>query len=213
MAMSGLVLAGFVLGHMLGNLQVFLGPEVLNTYAHQLQSLPPPVMWGVRLFLLGCVLVHIGMAVSLAHENVAARPEGYQVKKSVQSSAASRTMIISGIILLTFIIFHLLHFTVRVIYDYSDLKAMIPGVEHEVNDVYAMMISGFSHWWVSIFYLVAMAILCLHLSHGVSSMFQSVGLRNEKLRGLFDKGALLYGWVVFLGFASIPVAVLAGFLK
>ena len=206
MALSGLVLVLFVLGHMLGNLQMFMGPESINTYAHNLQTLPFGLLWVFRLFLLACVALHVWMAVVLTIENRKARPEKYACEASVQASYASRTMPWSGVILLAFIIFHLLHYTVRVIYDYSDLPYMLGDTS--VHNVYAMMILGFSHWYVSLFYVGAMALLCLHLSHGFSSMFQSLGIRNHFWRRVLANVAMVYGGFIFLGFVSVPVMVL-----
>ncbi len=206
MALSGFVLAGFVLGHMAGNAQIFLPPEYINAYGHKLQSLPGVVLWGIRLFLLLCVVVHICVAVLLTIENRLARPDRYEKEATVEATISSRAMPYTGLILLFFIIFHLLHYTVRSIYDYSNLPYNLHG--ETVHDIYTMMYLGFSHWWVSIFYIAVMGLLCLHLTHGVSSMFQTMGWRNEKWRAILDKAAAAYGWVVFLGFVSIPVAVL-----
>ena len=226
MALTGLVLVLFVLGHMLGNLQIFLGADAINAYAHQLHSLPAAALWGIRLFLLAAVGIHIWMAVLLTLDNRRARPEEYKQKAVVQATYASRTMRMSGVILLAFIIFHIAHFTARNVpgMQYEEQIALTPLVQggeqvvhngqpimvFNVND---MMVAGFEVWWVSIFYLVAVGLLCLHLAHGVSSMFQTMGLRNRFWRKRLDQMALAYGWVVFLGFAAIPVAVLAGFLK
>lgn len=211
MAASGLVLVLFVLGHMLGNLQIFIGPEAINVYAYKLQTLPPPVLWGIRLFLLGCVVVHVWMAILLTIENRQARPDRYHNQRMRAASYSARVMPMTGLIILAFIIFHLLHFTVQSIYpEYKDLYWDWNGTM--IHDVSAMMIVGFSVWWVSLFYIIATGLLCSHLSHGVSSMFQSVGIRNEKWRYRLDRVAVVYGWVVFLGFAAIPVAVLAGIL-
>lgn len=210
MALSGFVLAGFVLLHMLGNVQIFLGPEIFNAYAHTLQTIPLAIKWGGRLFLMLCLVIHVWMAVILKIENQRARPENYAFDATVQATLASRTMLLSGSILLLFIVIHLLHFTVRVLFDYSDLHYDLGGVI--VHDVYSMMIIGFKHWWLSLFYTIAMGLLCTHLSHGVSSMFQSLGIRNERWRYILDRVAIIYGWVVFLGFTSIPVSVLAGII-
>jgi succinate dehydrogenase / fumarate reductase cytochrome b subunit len=207
MGLSGVVLAGFVLGHMAGNLQFFLPPVYINAYGHKLQTLPYNLLWAMRLFLLVCVVVHIWMAVVLTVENRRARPESYEVETTVEAGFASRTMIWSGGLLFLFILFHLFHFTVRSIYDYSALPYILHA--EVVHDVYAMIYLGFSHWYVSIFYMVAMGFLCMHLSHGVSSMFQTLGFRNGKWRERLDRLAVVYGWVVFLGFISIPAAVLA----
>ena len=213
MALTGLALAGFVLVHMTGNLQMFMGPEAINQYAHFLQTLPPAVLWGFRIGLLLAAGVHVWMAILLTLENRRARPEKYRKDDTVQASIGSRTMPFTGSILLVFIVFHIFHYTVRTVYDYDALPSFILANGEPVFDVYAMMISGFSHLWVSGFYIFSMALLCPHMAHGVSSMFQSLGLRNAFWRKILDKVALAYGWVIFLGFISIPVAVQGGFLK
>lgn len=231
MALSGLVLVLFVLGHMLGNLQIFLGADVINAYAYKLHHvMPTAALWGIRLFLLGTIAVHIWCAITLTLDNKKARPQGYDDDKMVQASYSSRTMRMSGIILFAFIIFHIAHFTARNIpgKEYNEPGVLspteVPLVKHghevlkngevvmtfNVND---MMVSGFQTWWVSAFYIIATGLLCMHLTHGVSSMFQSIGLRNKLWRARLDKIALIYGWVVFLGFAIIPAATLAGVLK
>lgn len=231
MALTGLVLVLFVLGHMLGNLQIFLGADVINAYAYKLHHLlPASALWGIRLFLLLCIGVHILMAVLLTLDNRKARPQDYAKKKTVQATYSSRTMRMSGVILLAFIIFHIAHFTVRNVpgmqYEEPGVIAPteVPLVKHgeivqhngaavmtfNVND---MMVSGFQVWWVSAFYIIATGLLCMHLTHGVSSMFQTVGLRNKLWRVRLDRIALIYGWIVFLGFAAIPVATLAGALE
>jgi succinate dehydrogenase / fumarate reductase cytochrome b subunit len=230
MALTGLVLVLFVMGHMLGNLQIFLGADVINAYAYKLHHvLPAPALWGIRLFLLACISIHIWMAVLLTLANRKARPQDYAEKKVVQATYSSRTMRMSGVILLAFIIFHIAHFTVRSVpgMQYEKVGVIepieVPLVKHgevvlhngavvstfNVND---MMVSGFQVWWVSAFYIIATGLLCMHLTHGVSSMFQTVGLRNKLWRKRLDRIALIYGWVVFLGFASIPLATLAGAL-
>jgi len=231
MALSGLVLVLFVMGHMLGNLQIFLGAEVINAYAYKLHyQLPSAALWAIRLFLLASVAVHIWAAVTLTLDNKKARPSGYDEKKVVQATYASRTMRMSGVILLAFIIFHIAHYTVRVVpgmeYNQDGViePTLVPLVKKgepvikegemvmtfNVND---MMVAGFQVWWVSAFYVLATGLLCLHLAHGVSSMFQTVGLRNKDWRKRLDVIALAYGWVVFIGFAIIPIAVMAGLLK
>ncbi len=211
MAITGIVLSLFVLGHMGGNLQFFLHPDWINAYAHHLQTMPYGLLWVVRAILLACVVIHIWAAVQLTIENKKARPNDYQVKATVQATYASRTMRYSGLILLSFILFHLAHFTTKSIpgIDYEALKHsyLLKGIDHPVMNVYAMMYLGFRPALVSLFYSVATFLLCLHLSHGVSSMFQSLGLRNHVWRSRLDTFAKIYGWMVFLGFVSIPIAV------
>ncbi len=206
MALTGVVLAGFVLGHMAGNVQIFLPPEYINTYGHKLQSLPGVALWGIRGFLLLCLAVHVWLAFVLTIENRLARPLRYEAEDTVEATISSRAMPYTGLILLFFIIFHILHYTVRSVYDYSNLPYDLHG--EVVHDIYAMMYLGFTHWWVSIFYIIAMSLLCMHLAHGVSSMFQTMGVRNDKWRPFLNKAALAYGWIVYLGFISIPIAVL-----
>ncbi|MFP4068706.1 MAG: succinate dehydrogenase cytochrome b subunit [Verrucomicrobiota bacterium] len=231
MALTGLVLVLFVMGHMLGNLQIFLGAEAINAYAYKLhQVLPTSALWAIRLFLLACVAIHIWMAVWLVIDNRKARLDRYSRENVVQASYSSRTMKMSGIIILAFVIFHLAHFTVRVVpgmaYEEPGVLAVteVPLVKDgepvlkngelvSTFNVHDMMIEGFLHWWVSAFYLIATGLLCLHLAHGVSSMFQSLGLRNHIWRKRLKIVALAYGWIVFLGYAVIPLAVLGGFLE
>lgn len=231
MALSGLVLVLFVMGHMLGNLQIFLGADVINAYAYKLHHvMPTAALWLIRIFLLGTIAAHIWAAVTLTIDNRKARPEKYDDDKMVQASYSSRTMRMSGIILFAFIIFHIAHFTVRSVpgMAYEQLGVLEPtevplvkygeavmknGHEIMTFNVNDMMITGFQVWWVSAFYIIATGLLCMHLTHGVSSMFQSLGLRNKLWRVRLDKVALIYGWAVFLGFAVIPTASLAGILK
>ena len=239
MALTGCVLVLFVMGHMLGNLQIFLGAEVINAYAYKLHHvMPAAALWAIRLFLLASIGVHIWAAVSLTLDNRKARPERYKKDAVVQASYASRTMRMSGIILLAFVIFHIAHYTARVVpgKDYDERivgtmngekverPTMVPLLKEgkvvqkngemvrtfNVND---MMVAGFQVWWVSAFYILATGLLCMHLAHGVSSMFQTLGLRNKDWRKRLDVAALAYGWIVFLGFAVIPLAVMGGLLK
>jgi succinate dehydrogenase / fumarate reductase, cytochrome b subunit len=210
MALSGIVLVGFAIGHMVGNLQMFLDPHYINLYAHKLQSLGP-ALWLIRGFLLLCVVTHIVTAVLLVLENRKARPAAYDVKSKLQASFASRTMKYSGIIILAFIVYHLLHFTVKSTdARFHELTPFILKDGTAVHDVYSMVALGFQCPSISIFYIISVGLLSLHLAHGVSSMFQSLGLRNALWRGRLDKVAVAVGVLLFVGFASIPAAVLAG---
>lgn len=227
MALTGLVLVLFVMGHMLGNLQIFLGPDVINAYAYKLHhQLPAAALWAIRIFLLICIGIHLWAAITLTIDNRKARPQTYDIKRTVQASYAAKTMRMSGVILLAFIVFHIAHYTARVIpgkeYNKSienvalikEGKPVIKNGEMVMTfDVNSMMIAGFEVWWVSAFYILATGLLCMHLTHGISSMFQTVGLRNKNWRQSLDRLALIYGMVVFLGFAAVPVAVLAGMLE
>jgi succinate dehydrogenase / fumarate reductase cytochrome b subunit len=214
MAVSGCVLLLFVVGHLVGNLQIFLGPEAINRYGHFLQS-NKEILWTVRIGLLAAVGLHIWAAVKLSAENKAARPIGYAGNPTpVVATYASRTMLMSGLIIGAFVIYHLLHFTMQT-------KAInLTGQDflelHDTkgrHDVFRMMLTGFSHPLVAGFYVLAMALLCLHLSHGASAMFQSVGLKNEVYGRAIDRMAQIVAWVIFIGYVSIPIAVLLGYGK
>jgi len=203
MALSGLILAGFVLGHMSGNLLMFQGKGAINAYAQWLHE-HAGLLWFSRIILIISVLAHIWTGILLSLENRAARAGGPATEATRQATIGSRTMPYSGLVILAFIVFHLLHFTFRAV--------ALNGVDYGDN-VYAMVVAGFSSKAVALFYMISLLLLCLHLSHGVSSVFQTLGLRNERWRGRLDVIALVYGWVIALGFISIPLAVLTGCLK
>lgn len=219
MAVTGCGLFLFVLGHLVGNLQIFLGPEAINRYGFLLQS-NPEIIWPARLGMLAMIALHIWSASALTIENRAARPVAYGQYNPVGSSYASRTMLMSGLIIFTFIIYHLLHYTVQMKainltgQDFRGFMEALPGqVPNERHDIYKMVLTGFSNVWVSGFYVLGMALLCLHLSHGVSSLFQSLGLKNQAYRAALDNLARGVAVLIFLGYTSIPAAVLLGILK
>ena len=211
MALSGLVLIGFVFVHMAGNLQILMGQEKINAYAHALQSLPLPILWGSRLFLLAAVLIHAVTAYQLVKENRRARPNQNYIETTKRAGLASLKMGLTGSILLAFIIFHLLHFTIRTIYpEYSEMMTIVGSPDsNEIHDVYSMVLAGFQHTWISVFYVVAMFLLCGHLAHGVSSAFQFLGIRSESWRVKLELAAKAYAWLIFVGFSIVPLLVLA----
>ena len=215
MAITGLMLFGFVVAHLLGNLQVFLGPEAINAYGYFLQS-KPELVWGARLVLLATVLIHVWSAITLSNENKAARPVQYAQWNPTAASYASRTMLMSGLIIGAFIIYHLLHFTVKAPVnmtgkDFHDLHYVLDG--KQVHDVHGMIVAGFQKPIVALFYLIAMGLLCLHLSHGISAMFQSLGLKTKTYGPTIDKFAKVAAGVIFAGYASIPLSVLLHIVK
>jgi succinate dehydrogenase / fumarate reductase cytochrome b subunit len=210
MAVTGLVLVGFVIAHMLGNLKMFLGEEAINAYARFLREVGEPLLpygtllWMVRVILLVSVALHILAAVELVRLDWNVRPEGYLTKRSIAATYASRTMKWSGVIVGLFVVYHLLHLTAGVV-------GYKPG-EFEHLSVYHNAVAGFSVWYVSLFYILAMAALCLHLDHGVWSMFQTVGLNNARVTRVLRALSRAVAIVVFAGFIAVPVAVLAGWL-
>ena len=206
---TGVVLIAFVIGHLLGNWQIFLGPDWVNDYAEHLRALGP-LLWVMRIFLLVNVFLHIFYTISLAIENRRARPVHYKRKDNVKATFASRHMVVSGLVVLGFIIFHILHFTVRKI-DPRFLLLKADPLNH--SDVYSMMVYGFQNVYVSAFYIVGLFLLTLHLTHGTSSFFQSLGLNDEELAPRLATAGRLCAWLIFIGYTSIPVAVLLHLVK
>jgi succinate dehydrogenase / fumarate reductase cytochrome b subunit len=201
MAVTGLIMFGFLVGHMLGNLQVFLGRDVMNHYAESLHA-NMPLLWGVRIVLLLSIVLHTWAAIQLTAVKAAARPVGYAKPGNVQGSLASRTMMLSGPVIALFVIAHLLHLTTGTIHpDFHELKA------------YENVIAGFSNPVASILYIVAMVLVATHLSHGIWSMFQSVGFSHPRYTPLIKKFSAVFSWLLIAGFIAVPIAVLAGLVK
>lgn len=202
MAVSGAILFLFIVGHMLGNLQVFMGAEHFNAYARFLR-VEPALLWAVRLVLLAMVILHIWASFKLLLLNkLEARPVGYVKKKNIGSSYASRTMYWSGPIILAFVIYHLMQFTWGV-----------GGTPYEEGKAYENLVRGFQVPVVSIFYIVAMCLLMLHLYHGVWSMFQTLGVNHPRYTPMLRIFAKLVAILLFIGFCSIPVSVLTGIIS
>jgi len=203
MAVTGAILFGFVLGHLAGNLTVYLGPEALNGYAVFLrQFLHGAGLWVARAVLLLAVVLHIWSATSLTLTSRAARPVGYRERQWTESTYASRTMRWSGVIIFFFVIYHLLHFTFGTVH-----PSFVEG------DVYHNFVTGFQSVPVSIAYIVAMIFLGLHLRHGVWSMFQTLGVSHPRYIRWAHVGAWIFALIVVVGNCSFPIAVLAGFVK
>ena len=200
-AITGLILFGFVIGHMLGNLQVFMGANQMNAYAATLKA-NAALLWGVRSVLLVAVLLHIVCAVQLTRMSWRSRPEKYHYKDVIQADYAARTMRWSGPIIAVFVIYHLLHFTTGSVHPQFD-----------AHDVYRNVIIGFRVWPVALFYIIAMIALAFHLWHGVWSMFQTLGLINPKNDKIIQRLAAIATLAIALGFISVPMAVMAGLIS
>jgi len=203
MAVTGLVLFGFVLGHFVGNLTLYLGPEAIDGYSRFLHGfLHGGGLWVARAVLLGCAVLHVWSATSLTLDSWAARPESYRRWKAKDSTYASRTMRWGGVILFAFIVFHVLHLTLgRFHPDYR------PG------DVYHNLVAGFQVWPVAAFYVVAMVLLALHLDHGVWSLCQTLGLSHPRYKRWARRAARAFALLILVGNCSFPVAVLAGWVR
>jgi succinate dehydrogenase / fumarate reductase cytochrome b subunit len=211
-ALTGLVLVAYVLGHLAGNLQIFLPSKgYINQYGAFLHSLGP-LLWAIRGFLLACLIIHIGTTIQLALENRRARPERYEGARYRRASWAGRSMVMSGLIVLCFIIFHLLHFTAFVIRpEFADVKEQLPnGTER--HDVYRMVVMGFQQPAASCFYILGMILLCMHLSHGFASLVQTLGLNTSRIAPWLVNGGRLLALIICLGYIAIPIAVMTGYL-
>lgn len=203
MAVSGAMFVLFVIVHLLGNLQIFIGQEQLNKYAETLQHMGA-LKWGFRLFLFIFFFIHIWKGIVLWLENKKARPVGYQKDETLEASIASRTMIYTGAMILCFVAYHLLHFTMIVTNpEYHNL----PLADGRF-DVYTMVILGFQKIPIAVAYMAAMILLAFHLSHAISSMFQTMGLNNPTIEPKLKTVANLIAIVVCLGYLSIPIGVL-----
>ncbi len=208
MAITGIGLYLFLVGHVAGNLLLYVGQDAMNAYALGLRNLPYGLLWVARIGLVVLFTSHICSAIYLTLSNRAARPVAYQSKKFMKASFASRTMPMSGAIVFLFLMYHLSHYTWR-IGAYTGDRVDSLGRD----DVYSMVVAGFQQPLISLFYLVAMMVLGVHLHHGLSSLFQTLGLNNSRYNNLFRNFFPLLGWVVVLAGASIPLAVLVGFIR
>ncbi len=229
MALTGLGLVGFVIAHMVGNLQIFVGRDKLNHYAEMLKDLGP-VLWAMRLGLLTMFVLHVATAIKVTAANRAARPVPYATTETQVTTYAARTMLMSGLIVLAFVLYHLAHFTLgwtnpdhfalheKVIAVGSVLDPALgtqgaPFHDYHRHDVYAMVVAGFQIPLVAGIYVLAQAVLCLHISHGASSALHTLGVTHPALRLLKAKLGFLLATLIFLGNCSIPVAILLGLVK
>lgn len=201
MAVSGFILIGFIIGHMIGNLTIFVGSEELNAYADFLHNKTHGLLWVARAVIVGALIAHFWSAITLTLKNRAARPVKYQRKADLATTFAARTMIYGGIILALFIAFHVAHLTLGKV------------AAFDAADVYSNVVSGFQVQWIAGFYIIAQLALALHLYHGAWSFLQSLGANHAKynlLRKAFSVGLAL---AVAVGNIAIPVAVLSGYLQ
>jgi succinate dehydrogenase / fumarate reductase, cytochrome b subunit len=216
-AISGIALTGFVIAHLVGNLSIFAGRHAINEYAFMLKK-TPALLWTARLGLLAFFLLHVIVSLRLKYMAAQARPIGYAYEQTVQASLASRTMWMSGLVILVFLIFHLAHYTLGVVQHVPNAEGkIVPVLELREprdpadpnrsphHDVYAMTYYGFHNPVLAVLYVIAQLILILHLSHGVPSMFQTLGANAPRVQGAIR----LLGWAValFVGVGNILIVV------
>jgi succinate dehydrogenase / fumarate reductase, cytochrome b subunit len=201
MAVTGIVLVGYILAHVTANLLIFIGPSAIDSYAVKLRTIPL-LLWGVRLLLLVSVILHVVAATQLAVRARAARPTPYHRFDPQASSPASRTMRWGGLALLLFLVYHILHFTTG--QAHPDFIHLAP---------YHNVTTAFRVWWVAAIYIVAMFALAMHLYHGTWSMFQTLGIEHARVNAARRRLATVIAVLVPLGFVSVPIAVLIGAIR
>ncbi len=218
MAITGILLVGFLLGHLSGNLLVFLGKEDINAYAHGLRTMGHGmVIWIVRLGLLSMFVLHVTSAITLSRRNRAARPQSYAKVTPRKSTVASRTMLYSGLLLLTYVVYHLAHFTWGAVHtasyagqagwDYTLLDGTV------VPDVYRMVVASFQVPLIAALYLLSMVMVGLHLNHAISSAFQTMGVTNKRVVPVIRRIGPLLSFIIAAGFSAVPLAIIAGLVK
>jgi succinate dehydrogenase cytochrome b subunit len=206
MAITGQLMVLFVIVHLLGNSSIFMGPNGLNSYAEHLHSLGP-LVWVFRLAMLAFLLVHGIFGVLVSLENSAANPEKYAVNRKLKRGFASENMIWTGLLLVVFIVYHLVHFTVRATADVAPFAAEVPG------NVFGMVTTSFANGGIAMIYVAAMVVLCLHLFHGIQSFFQTMGWSSDKSLPIVSQAGRALAFVFLFGYSSIPLLILAGLIK
>jgi len=204
MAVTGAGLVAFAIGHLIGNLLIFGGSDAINTYAKALHSAPLPLL-AARVGILALFVVHVTVALVLRRMSFITRPTRYLVTNVVQATLPSRTMLLAGVLLLVYLAIHLAHFVFGAMFvreaDFSDQK------------VYTMVVTSFQNRGISLIYIGAMACLALHLSHGIGSLLKSLGLNHKRYNVTVESLSYALAALIFLGYISIPAAVLTGVLK
>ena len=202
MAVTGFVLFGFLIVHMLGNLQIFLGRQVMNHYAETLHQ-NPPLLWTARIILLIAVVLHIGASLQLSTIKRQARPTPYTKRANVGSSWASRSMMLSGPLIAAFVVFHLLDLTTGSIH---------PGQFVELH-AYENLVTGMTFVPFALIYIGTMIFVGSHLSHGIWSLFQSMGLSHPRYTPMIKKFATVFSWILVAGFISVPLTIVTGLVR
>lgn len=214
MAISGLAWVGFLVGHLAANLLIFVGPDALNAYGADLRALGHgTAIWGARLGLLVFFALHVTTGIRLARLNRSAAGQKYAKSEPRTSTIASRSMLLSGLVILTYLVYHLAHFTWGIAHsEYYNGTATLPD-GRVVHDVYSMLVASFSQPAISALYIVGMILIGLHLNHAIASAAQTMGVSHPRYVALIRKGAVALSLAVALGFMTVPLAVLTGLVR
>jgi succinate dehydrogenase / fumarate reductase cytochrome b subunit len=215
MAITGQAMVMFAVIHLLGNSSIFgwLNGGI-NAYADHLHSMPLPIIIGFRLVMLALVCIHIWFGIQLTIENRGGRPQQYAVKFNQKATFASENMIWTGLLILAFLVYHLLHFTFQVTNpETAAVKNLVPLHGSMVPNVLGMVSSGFKSFFGSFIYAGALVVLFLHLSHGIQSFFQTMGWSCDKSQPIIVKAGTLVALGLFLGYVAIPLSIFVGILK
>jgi succinate dehydrogenase / fumarate reductase cytochrome b subunit len=208
MAVTGQILILFIIAHVIGNSTIYFSG--LNAYAEHLHALAA-LVWANRFVMLVVISVHIFFGISLTLENHSAKYEKYAVTKSLRATFASRNMIWTGLVIGGFLVYHLLHFTLQVTNPATAASANLDAAGRP--DVYGMVLAGFQNTWISIIYVASMVALLLHLSHGIQSSFQSLGLNNDNTLPVYEKIGNTMAYVLFIAYIAIPVIIVIGLMS
>lgn len=208
MAVSGLLLIFFLIAHMIGNLQVFGGPDLINAYGHKLRTVPG-LLWVARIGLLGLLVLHVFSAIRVTLANRAARPEKYALQKSQVAGYAARTLFLTGFLIFVYAAYHLLHFTGHMVH-----TQYIQGPDgHGYFDVYSMVVGSFQNPWIAWAYIFAMLMLYSHLSHGIASFIQTLGFSHPRYSAPIRWVGPVTSAIIVIGFILVPLSVQLGWVS
>lgn len=207
---TGLLLILFIIGHTLGNVLVYVGPDALNAYAQNLRAIPE-LLWTVRVGLVVVTIVHVWLSLKLAAMNSAANPTKYKVTNHKRASFSSKSMRLLGMTIFFFVLYHLAHYTLGIAHPehYNVPNEILPDGTSR-HDVYAMVVAGFQNPLVSVIYIIAVVTLGFHLSHGVQSMMHTLGFNGNKFSANMKKISNAFAILIVLALGSIPLTILLG---
>jgi len=211
-AVTGLVMVLFLIGHLSGNLLVYAGPEAINAYAAGLRDVAA-LLWTARIILLASLVLHVYYTIRLRRLSYQARPVGYRQQQYAASTFASRTMLLTGLLIFSYVAFHLAHFTWGKIYPQYYAATYFLDGRGPVHDVYSMVVRSFQEWWVAALYIVAVTMVMIHLVHATQSALQTLGIYNQRYVQPIRKASLVLAIVLWIGYVSIPLACLSHMIE